>query len=356
MAVPNLYWSLPVPSVQELARDIPSTLVPRRYIRDDVSDLTASINPSLIIPLLNMADLINSESRDAELQKLFFACRDWGAFQLINHGIPDEIIKNMKKQSRDFFDLPSQQKRRYTQKLGSLQGYGQAFVVSEEQKLDWNDMIFLHALPIKDRDLNFWPEEPQGFRETLDSYSIEVRRLAVSLLGFMAMALGLEAHEFSENFQQGQYHVRMNCYPSCPLPEKVIGISPHSDISAITFLLECNDTPGIQFQKDGYWVPVEPISGAITVNIGRIGQIISNGVYHSAEHRAIVNKLKERLSIVTFCYPNENGEIGPARGLITQENPVLYKTVSHADYFHRFYYQKHVGDQLIDSLKADASQ
>ena len=84
--------------------------------------------------------------------------------QIINHGVSDESLSKMRQQVQEFFDLPLQEKKRWAQKPGSLEGYGQAFVTSEEQKLEWNDMIFLKTLPLKDRSLNFWPKNPQEFR------------------------------------------------------------------------------------------------------------------------------------------------------------------------------------------------
>jgi isopenicillin N synthase-like dioxygenase len=85
--------------------------------------------------------------------------------QIINHGVPDESLSNMKEQVQGFFDLPLQEKKRWAQKPGSLEGYGQVFVISEEQKLEWNDMIFLKSIrPLQDRNLNFWPENPPEFR------------------------------------------------------------------------------------------------------------------------------------------------------------------------------------------------
>ncbi|KAF8398486.1 hypothetical protein HHK36_017415 [Tetracentron sinense] len=316
----NLEWSLPVPSVQELASQRLEK-VPRRYIRADVEDpITNPSDPSLRIPLIDMTRLVNLDSRDTELQKLHSACTDWGVFQLINHGAPNEALRNMKKQNQDFFNLPLQEKKQYAQKPGSIEGYGQAFVISEEQQLEWCDMIFLKALPIHNRKLHFWPQHPQEFRGTLERYAEEVKRVTVSILEF-AMGLGLEAHKFSQAFQEGKYEVRMNCYPHCPQPERVIGTSPHADNSGITLLLEGGDTPGLQFRKDGCWVFVEPIANAFVVNIGHIMEIMSNGIYRAPDHRAVVNKWKERLSVVTFCYPGENAEIGPASELFKSEDP-----------------------------------
>ncbi|XXG85560.1 hypothetical protein AAC387_Pa11g0614 [Persea americana] len=52
-------------------------------------DLVADrCNPSLQVPLVNMARLVNGgESRDEELKKLYLACRQWGAFQIMSNGI-----------------------------------------------------------------------------------------------------------------------------------------------------------------------------------------------------------------------------------------------------------------------------
>ncbi|XP_058070942.1 oxoglutarate-dependent flavonoid 7-O-demethylase 1-like isoform X2 [Magnolia sinica] len=267
----NTQAHLPVPSVQELARE-PLDAVPSRYIRDDVDDPVSNpCNPSLQIPTVDMSRLLDAESQTDELHKLYSICRDWGAFQLVNHGVADELVKSMKEKIGDFFNFPLQEKKRYAQKEGSVEGYGQTFVTSEEQKLEWNDMLFIHALPIEDRNYSFWPERPQGFRETLDSYSGEVKRLAISLLEFMAKGLGLEVHEFSKHFNNGQCHVRMNYYPHCSQPQQVIGMAAHADISGITILLELDETQGLQIRKDGYWVPVEILSGAFLIFVGNIG-------------------------------------------------------------------------------------
>jgi len=70
----------------------------------------------------------------------------------------------MGNQVQRFFELPLQEKKRSAQRPGSLEGYGQAFVTSEDQKLDWNDMIFLKCLPIENRKLDLWPQNPPEFR------------------------------------------------------------------------------------------------------------------------------------------------------------------------------------------------
>ncbi|KAK4285549.1 hypothetical protein QN277_002235 [Acacia crassicarpa] len=342
----NLESSLQVPSVQELAIQRPDQ-VPPRYIREDGEIEACPSDSSLRVPLIDMAKLVNAETRAQELQKLHLACSNWGVFQLVNHGVSDESLDKMRDQVERFFELPFKEKMRWAQRPGTLQGYGQAFVT----KLDWNDMIFLKTQPIQNRNLDLWPQNPPQFRESLERYSEEMREMASSVVKFICMALGVEASKLLlESFEEGQYNIRMNCFPPCPEPERVLGIVPHADNSAITFLLECGHLPGLQVLNDGKWVFVQPIEGAIVVNIGQIFEVLSNGIYKAPVHRAVVNKLKERLSIVTFCYPSPCVDIAPFENLIGEGNPPLYKTMTNAEYFHKFFNRK-LEESFIDNLK-----
>ncbi|KAJ1434413.1 Oxoglutarate/iron-dependent dioxygenase [Sesbania bispinosa] len=348
-AIPeSLESSVPVPSVQELALQR-SQEVPQRYIRDEFF-CTSPSHPSLRVPLIDMANLLNAHTQQQELQKLHLACKHWGVFQIVNHGVSNASLQNMRNQVQRFFELPFQEKKRWAQKPGSLEGYGQAFVTSEDQKLDWNDMIFLKSLPIQNRKLDLWPQNPPEFRETLERYSEEIREAAIAIVKFISLALGLQDSQISEGFQEGLYNIRMNCYPPCPEPERVLGIVPHADNSGITLLVDCGDFPGLQFLKDGKWVNVEPIEGAIVANIGQIIEVMSNGIYKAPEHRAVVNKFKERLSIVTFCYPSPLMDIGPAEKLIGEGNLPAYKNLTHAEYFSNFF-NRNLDESFIDSLK-----
>ncbi|KAJ0094909.1 hypothetical protein Patl1_17284 [Pistacia atlantica] len=206
---------------------------------------------------------------------------------------------------------------------GSLEGYGQAFVTSPQQKLEWNDMLFLKTLPSSIRNQNLWPQKPQKFRETLETYSEDMRKVAISLATFIAMALEIETHEeISRACQEGTYEVRMNLYPPCP---------------------ESDDMPRLQALKDGQWVTVLPKHGAIVVNLGHITEV-------SPDHRAVVNRLKERQSIVIFCYPNTSFNIGPAKELTISGDPPLYKTLAFAEYVHNFF-NRRLDVSFIDVLK-----
>jgi isopenicillin N synthase-like dioxygenase len=85
-------------------------------------------------------------------------------FQLINHGIAEEVIADVKRDMEKFFQLPLDKKNDYAQRPGKIEGYGQAFVFSDDQKLDWGDMFYFVSQPPQSRDISIWPNEPDTIR------------------------------------------------------------------------------------------------------------------------------------------------------------------------------------------------
>nr|XP_040254882.1 2-oxoglutarate-dependent dioxygenase 11-like [Aegilops tauschii subsp. strangulata] len=219
---------------------------------------------------------------------------------------PPEFIMGIEQGIQKFFRLPLEVKNAYAQQPGDLQGYGQAFVVSDDQKLDWADMLALFTQPPQARDMSYWPSQPHTFR--------------------------------------------MSYYPPCTsTPEKVLGFSPHSDGSFLTILLKVNSVQGLQIRRHGAWVPVKPHSNALLVNVGDLLEIMTNGKYKSIEHRVTINAHKERLSISAFHIPNYDGIISPILG--TTGEKMLYKTVKVEEYARLYFSNKLEGKRALDYAK-----
>ncbi|KAJ0018183.1 hypothetical protein Pint_10101 [Pistacia integerrima] len=136
-----MWSSLPVPSVQELVKE-PLTTIPPRYVRPHQDPPFVSNATSLPqVPVIDLKKLLSGDLTDSELDKLHRACKEWGFFQLINHGVSSSLVEKAKIETQEFFNLPMEEKKKYWQKAGDVEGFGQAFVMSEEQKLDWADMF-----------------------------------------------------------------------------------------------------------------------------------------------------------------------------------------------------------------------
>lgn len=155
--------SLHVQSVQEIVRN-DSHSVPDRYIQEHKDrPLVSEIFPdSLEIPIIDFCKL--SKGDEYERRKLDLACKEWGFFQITNHGVEVEVLHKMKEAVAAFFELPVEEKKKYAMPANDLHGYGQAYVVSDEQKLDWCDILLLMTLPSEARNYKFWPKNLPDFK------------------------------------------------------------------------------------------------------------------------------------------------------------------------------------------------
>ncbi|KAI6681884.1 hypothetical protein NL676_035765 [Syzygium grande] len=168
-----------------------------------------------------------------------------------------------------------------------------------------------------------------------------MRKLAVAVMKYIGMASGIHEGELDllmKSFGEGKYEVRMNYYPACPEPKRALGLLPHADIPGITLLTECGNIPGLQvLSKDNRWVMVRLVLGSIVVNLGQIMEVYSNGTYRAPEHRAVVNKEKERVSIATFCYPSPSLPVEPSPQFLAATGlPPIFQTLSHSKYMQCF--------------------
>ncbi|KAE8702589.1 hypothetical protein F3Y22_tig00110482pilonHSYRG00406 [Hibiscus syriacus] len=295
--------SLPVPSVQELVRNDPQS-VPEKYIKGD----------------------------EDETRKLDLACKHWGFFQIINHGVAEEVLLNMKAAVAAFFELPLQEKNKYVQAGTDFQGYGQQYVVSEEQKLDWCDMMFLITLPPEIRNLKYWPHTIPGFKDAVQRYSEGAQKVADEICDNISLLMGIDRDGLKRFYGRTKQAMRMNYYPPCSRPDLVLGINPHSDPDIITLLLQDDEIPGLQIRHKNKWILVKPIRNAIVVNVGDVLEILSNGVYKSVEHRAITNETKARVSLATIKIPYDELEIGPMECMVDDHWLRMYRSIKYLDY------------------------
>ena len=88
----------------------------------------------------------------------------------MNHGVSSSLLEKVKVEVREFFNLPLEEKKRFFQEPGDVQGFGQAFVLSEEQKLDWADMLYMITLPTQLRKPHLFPKLPVLLRFSLRIY------------------------------------------------------------------------------------------------------------------------------------------------------------------------------------------
>uniref|UniRef100_A0A1J3ICI4 Leucoanthocyanidin dioxygenase n=1 Tax=Noccaea caerulescens TaxID=107243 RepID=A0A1J3ICI4_NOCCA len=297
---------------------------------------------------------VDLSSSNSAREAIGDACRNWGAFHVVNHGVPIHLLDRMRALGLSFFqDCPIEEKLRYACDSSSAasEGYGSRMLLGAEDDvvLDWRDYFDHHTFPLSRRNTCRWPLHPPDYRQVVEEYGGEMKKLAQKLLGLISESLSLPCSTIEEAVGEIYQNMTMSYYPPCPQPELTLGLQSHSDMGAITLLIQ-DDVGGLQLYKDSQWLAVPPISHAILVLIADQTEIITNGVYKSAQHRAVTNANRARFSVATFHDPSKTARIAPASDLINQLSKPYYKEVVYGQYVSSWYSKGPEGKRNLDAL------
>ncbi|CAL4940209.1 unnamed protein product [Urochloa decumbens] len=335
---------------------------PEKYIRtEEVLDgVVVGEDESYDLPVVDMVRLLDPESSATEIAKLGDACRNWGFFQLINHGADEAVVQQMKDNTVQFFNSPLESKKKVAVRENGFEGFGHHYSRASLGKLDWAESMILITQPPQDRNMEMWPTNPpsfsfpymDSFRDALEVYSVEMIRLARRLLGFMAADLGVERDALLDAFADKRQSMAIHYYPPCRHREKVMGITPHTDGLGLTLLLHVDDTPGLQIRKDGRWFPVRPLPGAFVVNVADILEVLSNGAYRSVDHRVIPDAERGRTTVVIFQEAAVGGMVAPLPGLVEKKGgEARYRSIGIEEYIKGNFNALAHGTRFIESLR-----
>lgn len=113
-----------------------------------------------------MIDL--AEGRVRVVHLIGEACRSWGGFQVIGHGVPMQSVEEVGAQSRRLFALPTAEKLKVKRMPGEFTGYGNGAVVNSETL---NEEYYSEAITLAYRSSDaamvsgkLWPEGNPAFR------------------------------------------------------------------------------------------------------------------------------------------------------------------------------------------------
>ncbi|XP_009400200.2 flavanone 3-dioxygenase 2 [Musa acuminata AAA Group] len=265
------------------------------------------------------------------------ACRSFGFFQVVNHGVPLESMQKMMAVASEFFRLPPEEKaKHYSDDPAKKMRLSTSFNIKKETVRNWRDYLRLHCYPLEEF-VPGWPSNPASFRDVVSTYSREVRRLGFRLLRAISLSLELEEGYMAKVLGEQEQHMAVNYYPKCPEPELTYGLQAHTDPNALTVLLQDPNVAGLQVLKDGKWIAVNPQPDALVINIGDQLQALSNGRYRSVWHRAVVNSERERISVASFLCPSSSVVISPPEKLVGDRARPVYRTYTYDEYYKKFW-------------------
>jgi isopenicillin N synthase-like dioxygenase len=274
----------------------------------------------------------------ATLHTIDEACREWGFFQVVHHGVDREACMALLREMRAFFALPLAAKRRVERSADNPWGFYDRELTKNTP--DWKQVF--DRGPDDDRQATPWPREQAGLRAALEGYAAPCEQLAFRLLAAISTNLGMGPGALARGFRpRHSSFLRLNYYPQCPAPARPeqistpaqghLGVNHHTDAGALTLLLQ-DDQPGLEVHHEGEWHIVEPHRDALVINIGDMVQVWSNDRYRAALHRVVANSDRARFSAPFFLNPAYETRYAPLPTTVDARRPARYRPIEWGEF------------------------
>nr|AAB02051.1 1-aminocyclopropane-1-carboxylate oxidase [Carica papaya] len=304
-------------------------------------------------PVINMEGL-NGEERAATMKKIEDACENWGFFELVNHGIPIELLDTVERLTKGHYRKCMEQRFKEIMASKGLDG-----IQTEVTDMDWESTFFNCHLP--EPNIAEIPDLDDEYRKVMKEFALKLEKIAEELLDLLCENLGLEKGYLKKAFTWSRgptFGTKVSNYPPCPKPNLIKGLRAHTDAGGIILLFQDDKVSGLQLLKDGKWVDVPPMRHSIVVNLGDQLEVITNGKYKSVEHRVVAQTDGTRMSIASFYNPGSDAVISPAELLVekeTEEKKTAYPKFVFEDYMKLYAGLKfQAKEPRFDAMKAAA--
>lgn len=248
--------------------DSGATTIPRFFIHplESLPVKPSQPSSSCLIPTVDL-----SHPRSEIVHQIRDAARTWGFFQVIHHGIPVSVLDGAISAVRSFNELPTELKlQHYSRSMAHGVSFSTNFDLYRSKAATWRDTLQVLLGP----DPPAVDRIPDVCRSEVVEWGGHVRRVGEVLMGLLSEGLGLEKGRLEEMTCLEGRHMVAHYYPYCPQPDLTLGLGSHTDPGVLTVLLQ-DQVGGLQVKYQEEWLEVNPLQGALVINIGDLLQVLS---------------------------------------------------------------------------------
>ncbi|MCT9934445.1 hypothetical protein N5079_29995 [Planotetraspora sp. A-T 1434] len=282
------------------------------------------------IPVVDLELALSDDAPAELLQSVRETAERIGIIQVVNHGVPEELIDGFHDSIGRVLDLPREEKARLASPTGhpfrgwrqwpddfgrlELERYNIGQFDSAEEAVaaglsEEYAQLYTHV--------NVWPPQEPGLRELAKNYHDASVGVAERVLALYARVLDVPLSTFPIAGRPHYTTFVVNDYPTwsydeASSDEEKLLLLEHADGSVLTVLHQRGDYAGLQGQApDGSWIPVPIVPGALQVFSGHILTQWTNDRLTAGRHRVVAGGTVTRRSTAVFWHPSLDTVIEP---------------------------------------------
>ena len=296
------------------------------------------------IPKLDLSHFTHGSDSQKHnfVNELGYAYEHIGFVAIRNHGIPNEVLTDLYREVKNFFDLSERVKMQYDDSMGGGQrgytGFGKEHAKNRnagDLKEFWHFGQYTEGATVEvpSYAANKVVAELPSFNKAGETIYKALEETGIQMLRAIALHLALDENYFDDKVRYGNSILRAIHYP--PItgdPKDAIRAGEHEDINLITLLVGASADGLEVLNKNGDWIGVTEVEDHIVVNVGDMLQRLTNDQLKSTTHR-VVNPPQElwgtpRYSIPFFLHPRPEVRLDCLPQCISEESPKKYEDCS----------------------------
>jgi isopenicillin N synthase-like dioxygenase len=278
----------------------------------------------LRLPVVDVSALVSGREDHHTVADIEKACREFGFFYIVGHGVDEHLQQRLEEVSRRFFAQELQAKLEISMARGGRAWRGYFPVGGEltSGRQDLKEGIYYGAELDRDHPMvragtplhgpNLFPAGIPEFRKTVLDYIDGMTRLGHVIMAGISLSLGLEKSYFDEHYTHDPLILfRIFNYPARSQYDNQdfgFGVGEHTDYGFLTVLKQ-DMSGGLQVKTKSAWIDATPVPNSFVCNIGDMLDRLTGGRYLSAPHRVQTPEEHDRLSFPFFFDPNFNAEV-----------------------------------------------
>lgn len=279
------------------------------------------------LAIIDISALVTKSPQTSEFLKcsrlLYEALSKIGFAVIINHGVDQKIIGDMRKAVATVFDTPRKVLLQDMVVKGNYRGFvplGFFTPNSGRGNADQYEAWKLHNETnakdqiCKDCNLygpNKWPDIAHDVKTPVMNYWRELTRVSENLIIALCKSMGINEKHILECMNNPLTNMTLLNYPPTPSLSDTWGQHPHKDFNLLT-LLAHDPVGGLEVRTlDDEWITAECPPDGMVLNVGDMLELWSGGRLISTPHRVINRTGKPRQSFPFFSKPRWDVVVKP---------------------------------------------